>query len=311
MGHWSLQPFNRYRQRTCRTCSNSRRATRERIPSSGWQLPLFASTHFSRNFLGIIGTKQIHDSTRPNTPRDSKETSTLPQRAQECHSMMVRSRLHRRTFARHDLCICRCILCRYIPTSTFVSRIRLLAQQRCYLLARSRTTLIVLNAVEAEVYSLFSTKSHLSPQGVHRDRIPTKQHYYYVQGLSGSSRFIQRKQISQSQQTHLPSLELCCRTKKSRHWRHSHCRCQPHRYACRDILLTSTRIELYTIPQHNIGPPTDAHRIATNWGEGRLLLDLGSCWLWIPNGSLPYSPIHRHALVMQNTTIVWLSIDLM
>jgi len=36
---------------------------------------------------------------------------------------------------------------------------------------------------------------------VHRARIPTKQPYYYLRGLSGSSRFIQRKQISQSQQT--------------------------------------------------------------------------------------------------------------
>jgi len=39
--------------------------------------------------------------------------------------------------------------------------------------------------------------------------------------------------------------------------------------------------------------------------------DLGSCWLWIPNGSLPCSPIYWHALIMQNTTIVSLSINLM
>ena len=30
--------------------------------------------------------------------------------------------------------------------------------------------------------------------------------------------------------------------------------------------------------------------------------------IWIPNGSLPCSPIHRHAPVMQNTIIMWLSI---
>ena len=108
-----------------------------------------------------------------------------------------------------------------------------------------------------------------------------------------------------------PSLELCCRTTKSCHWRHNRCRYQPYRYACRYLLLASTRIELYSIPQHNIGTPTDAHRIATNWGEGRLLLDLGSCRFWIPNGSLLCSPINWHALVMQNATFVWLSINLM
>ena len=101
------------------------------------------------------------------------------------------------------------------------------------------------------------------------------------------------------------------RTTESGHWRYKRCWYQPHRYACKYILLASTRIELYSIPQHNIGTPTDAHRIVTKWGEGRLLLDLGSCRLWIPNGSLPCSPINWHALVMQNTTIVWLSINLM
>jgi len=146
---------------------------------------------------------------------------------------------------------------------------------------------------------------------VHRARIPTEQPDYHVRGLSSSSRFIQGKQILQSQQTHFPSLELCCRTTESGHWRHSRCRYQPHRYACRYILLASSRIQLYSIQQHNIRTPTDAHRIAANWGEGRLLLDLGSCRLWIPNGSLPCSPINWYALVMQNTTIVWLSVNLM
>jgi len=112
-------------------------------------------------------------------------------------------------------------------------------------------------------------------------------------------------------QTHLPSLDLCCRTTESGHRWHSRCRYQPHRYAYRYILLASTRIELYSIPQHNIGTHTDVHRIATNWGEGRLLLNLGSCRFWIPNSSLPCSPIHWYALVMQNTTFVWLSIKLM
>jgi len=61
----------------------------------------------------------------------------------------------------------------------------------------------------------------------------------------------------------------------------------------------------------NFGSPIDVHRIDASWGEGRLLLDPGSCRLWIPNSSLPCSPIRWHALVMQNTTIVWLSINLM
>ena len=59
------------------------------------------------------------------------------------------------------------------------------------------------------------------------------------------------------------------------------------------------------------GYPIDVYCIDAWWGEGRLLLDLGSCRLWIPNGSLPCSPINWHALVMQNTTFVWLSINLM
>ena len=93
---------------------------------------------FSRIFLGSLGTKQIRDSTRPNTPRDSQETSVLPQRTQECHSTMVRSRLHRCTLARHDLRIYWCILCRHNQKSTFRSRILLLAQLRYYLLAREQ-----------------------------------------------------------------------------------------------------------------------------------------------------------------------------
>ena len=107
----------------------------QRIPSTGWRFPLPASTYFSRH-LGSIGTKQIHDSTRPDTSGESQESSALPQRAQDRHSTMVRSRLHRRTLARHNLWICQRILCRYNPSSTFISRIRLLAQQSCYLLAR-------------------------------------------------------------------------------------------------------------------------------------------------------------------------------
>jgi len=99
------------------------------------------------------------------------------------------------------------------------------------------------------------SRSHLSPQGVHRARIPTEQPDFRVRGLSSSSRFIQVKQISQSQQTHLPSLELCCRTTECGHWRHSRCRYQPHRYACRYILLASTRIELYSIHNTILGHP--------------------------------------------------------
>jgi len=51
----------------------------------------------------------------------------------------------------------------------------------------------------------------------HRARIPTEQPAFHVRGLSSSSRFVQRKQISQSQQTHLPSLKFCCRTTESHH----------------------------------------------------------------------------------------------
>jgi len=116
----------------------------------------------------------------------------------------------------------------------------------------------------------------LSLQSVHRARIPEEQPNYYVQGMSGSGRFIQGNfrqshirdvtedpylgtdskwgfldslllinifhiqgnQISQSHMTHFSSLDLCCRTTNLRHWRHSRCWYQPHRYACRHILFT-------------------------------------------------------------------------
>ena len=55
---------------------------------------------------------------------------------QKRHSTMVRSRLHRRTPARHNLWTCRRILCRHNPSSTLISWIRLHAQRSCYLLAR-------------------------------------------------------------------------------------------------------------------------------------------------------------------------------
>jgi len=94
------------------------------------------STHFSRNVLSIFCIKQIYDSTRPNPSGDRQETFALPKRAQERHSMMVRSGLHWCTLVRHNLRICRRILRRHNPTSTFLSRIRLLTQWHCYLLAR-------------------------------------------------------------------------------------------------------------------------------------------------------------------------------
>jgi len=176
----------------------------------------------------------------------------------------------------------------------------------------SRTTLMVLNAAEAELYSLSSaTQEAIYLRKVciklgFLQKSPTTM-YEDCQAVS----LYPRKTDFAIAAKHLPSLELCCLTTKSRHWRHSLCQYQPHKYACRHILLASTHVELYFILRHNIGTPTDAHRIATNRGEGRLLLDLGSCRLWIPDGSLPCSPIHWHGLVMQNTTIVWLCINLM
>ena len=47
-----------------------------RIPSSGWHFLLSASTHLSRNILGSLSTKQIQDSTQPNSSSDSHETFT-------------------------------------------------------------------------------------------------------------------------------------------------------------------------------------------------------------------------------------------
>ena len=128
-----------------------------------------------------------------------------------------------------------------------------------------RTTLIVLNAAEAELYSLSSAtqeaiylrKVCIELGFLQNSPIIMYEDCQAAVALSKENRFRNRS-------THLPSLELCCRTTESGHWRHSHCRYQPHLYACRYILLASTCIELYSIPQHNIGTPTDAHRIATN-----------------------------------------------
>jgi len=115
-----------YRQRTRRTGSTSLRENCQRIPSYCWQFPLWPPTNFSRNILGSLGIKQIHDSTRPNSSVDGEETSASSQRAQECHSTMTPSRLLWRTLARRIVQIWRRIFCRHNPTSTFQSRIRLL-----------------------------------------------------------------------------------------------------------------------------------------------------------------------------------------
>ena len=48
------------------------------------------------------------------------------------------------------------ILCRYNPTSKFISQIRPLLNGAAISWRASRTTLIVLNAAEAELYSLSS-----------------------------------------------------------------------------------------------------------------------------------------------------------
>ena len=121
MGNGTMQPSahtisteSRWHcQRTRTTCRNSRRQTRQRIPSSRWQFPLSASTYIPRNIMGSLSTKQIHDSTRPHTSCYCQETSALPQRPQEHHPTMVRSRLHWASQARHHLWLCGCILCRY------------------------------------------------------------------------------------------------------------------------------------------------------------------------------------------------------
>jgi len=120
-------------------------------PSSDRQFPLCASTHFCRNILDSLGTKQIHGSTRPNTTGDSQETSTLPQRAPKYHCTMVRSRLHRRRLARTNLWICRALPHRH--SSVFYV---FLLNDAAISWRASRTTLIVLNAAEAELYSLSS-----------------------------------------------------------------------------------------------------------------------------------------------------------
>ena len=120
-------------------------------PSSDRQFPLCASTHFCRNILDSLGTKQIHGSTRPNTTGDSQETSTLPQRAPKYHCTMVRSRLHRRRLARTNLWICRALPHRH--SSVFYV---FLLNDAAISWRASRTALIVIHAAEAELYILSS-----------------------------------------------------------------------------------------------------------------------------------------------------------
>ena len=146
-----------------RTGSNSLRETCQRIPSSVWQFPLCASTNFPRNILGSLGIKQIHDSTRPNSSGDGQETSASPQRAQECHSTMVPSRLYRRTLARRIVQIRQRIFSSFadaIPHQhSKVGYVFLLngAAISCRVSRDCRATPIVLNAAEAELYSLSNT----------------------------------------------------------------------------------------------------------------------------------------------------------
>ena len=122
----------------------------------------------------------------------------------------------------------------------------------------SRTTLIVLNAAEAELYSLSSATQeaiYLRKVCIELGFLQNSPTIMYEDCQAAVA--LSKKSDFEIQQTHLPSLEFFFLF----HWRH---RYQPHRYACRHILLASTRIELYTIPQHHIGTPTDAHCIATN-----------------------------------------------
>jgi len=111
---------------------------------------------------------------------------------------MVRSRLHRRILARHDLWICRRILCRHNPTTKFFSWIRqhssvgyvTLLNGNAISWRASKTILIFLNAAEAELYSL----SRATQEAIYlckvciELRIPTEQPDYYVSGWSGPDR---------------------------------------------------------------------------------------------------------------------------
>ena len=136
------------RQETRRTCRNSR-ATRQRIPSTGWHFPLSASTYFSRNILGSIGTKQIHDSTQPHTITKKRlrylkgrKNVTLRWCAQDCTG----AHLPGTTYGYADASFADTIPHRH----SLVGHVFMLNGAAISWRA-SRTSLIVLNAAEAKL----------------------------------------------------------------------------------------------------------------------------------------------------------------
>ena len=88
---------------------------------------------FSHNSRFNANTDVFNENGRFAKNFHRQETSALPQSSQEHHSTMVRSRLHWASQARHNLWLCRRMLCR---SNTLISRIRLHAQRSCYFLAR-------------------------------------------------------------------------------------------------------------------------------------------------------------------------------
>jgi len=206
------------------------------------------------------------------------------------------------------------ILCRYNPTSKFISQIRPLLNGAAISWRASRTTLIVLNAAEAELYSLSSAT----------------QEAIYLHKVWIELGFLQYSPaiVYEDFQT---TVALSKENKFRNHSKHISLRWS---FVVERLILTIGDIAVVGISRSGMladifctprpassfipfrntilgHPQMPITLLPTEERDASGLLDHGSCRLWIPNGSLPCSPIYWHAVVMQNTTIVWLSINLM
>jgi len=162
-------------------------------------------------------------------------------RPQTHYLAMVRSRLHRRLPPRYNLRLRWCLIHWYDTISSLICWICIPAQRSRNLMARKSHIPHRVERRRSQTLQPFQrhSRSHLSSESMPRAGISADKSNYHVWRLSSGRCSLQRESISQSQQTYLPSLELCCRTPKSRHQRHRCCWHKSYWYASRYILLTS------------------------------------------------------------------------
>jgi len=216
----------RYRQGIRRAGSTPRRESRQRLPNSSRQFPLFAISHFSRNIMGSLCAMKIHDMTRPYSSDDSKETAFVTLKGARtylyddarniapAHTCQIRST----DTLRHPL-----------PTQSHIDKSSVgyvfLLNGGVISWRASRTTQIVLNAVEAELYYLSSAtqeamyvcKVSIELGFLQNSSTIMDKDYQATVALSKENRFCRNKHISLH-------WSLVVERQKSCHQRHSHCR---------------------------------------------------------------------------------------